>query len=529
MHLQECDDVTDPPPLYINLYTRTKFSHRLDFLFNCIEEGKGLVHIRTIEAAEEPEAQEINGEDEFEATFETPSDQQTRDEHSRNTNDAVVELKTTEVSEFPVTDTSGKTGKEGTVPSEITEGYLTTGQKQPELERSLPSDVQEQSSKSQTLSHFKSAEGPRSPASNLEPSRGVEVGVAEEGDLIDYNEEDGSAQDSSIGSSTVQGNALNSDSNEIPAPLLDTVSSEPTIEDSQKSVNASPKYIAPTANVSSEIEALPKAAKGDIYHEELEDTDSRIDTGESSTRLDIQAGRTEQSFRERETQKEDPSDVLALHDNEKFITSPFGFSQPQYDVGHIEDEDFIPFDEEVTQGYDASPELEDHGSEENLEPDPKESANEKIQPQEGTISTEGSPGEIDEDNNEFPPEHSDVLDFGDALGETGVDLPSAGNDQTDPDLQGPTLSQWDSKSLPGEPEDNLDEITYEDEEEFAKVSTVELNAESSPNSLKRSRSYTNLDANETEAQGEHSHPACALPGEMLMLCKHLDIKRVRSS
>ena len=68
VHLQHHDGLEDPPPLYISLGTKPKFSHRLEFLLNAIVEGKGLSQLVSFEVAEDAKQNEAEGalETEFE-------------------------------------------------------------------------------------------------------------------------------------------------------------------------------------------------------------------------------------------------------------------------------------------------------------------------------------------------------------------------------------------------------------------------------------------------------------------------------
>ena len=62
IHLHMCEGIEDPPPLYINLTTKTRFTQRLAFLSTLIAQGKGLSHVKSSELVEDLEEPEFSEE-----------------------------------------------------------------------------------------------------------------------------------------------------------------------------------------------------------------------------------------------------------------------------------------------------------------------------------------------------------------------------------------------------------------------------------------------------------------------------------
>lgn len=219
VHLQNNDGVEDPPALYVTLTANLRFSHRFSYLMSVVADGKGLSQVKLLEEAEDSRSPAV----------------------SRG-NDPVTEQDTKETKvliepEFNLGGYSGDGALEKTlnkdIADELSSGPSPSGiedaspqileqQSGTEVNTSKSDDAEDQSNSIELIDSENQADhqhgGPKhnnGTNTKLSSRSPVEIdhqdpstSTIEDGDFIDYEDDEEPAVETSTDSSTLQGDPL---------------------------------------------------------------------------------------------------------------------------------------------------------------------------------------------------------------------------------------------------------------------------------------------------------------------------------
>lgn len=506
IHLQHCDGVEKPPPLYINLYTTVRFSYRLEFLLNAIAEGKGLSHLRPSESAEDGGAQDLLDQsaerdgtvDSIALLNKSHTDERQGEGNSLGDNatshDGTAHLSPNATSES----VSGALSSN----VRILPGDLHTANSNVDTEHSSGiSAIVPTAGRNEQNMATKTAEptkGTGKPSAEVDGFQTQKHHLADDGDFIDYEDDEELAHDSSTGSSTLQGDVGDSSSNILLLASEDKLALRQGEYQASEHVSEIASILslgvsaAHTEQDNAEDEISYNAAD-DVEHENGQKlkADAEGDTDDSDkTILAPQGGSTEDRGSLKAIQALSNTNIVnSCHDSDgeynaeqNSAESAGGSSYGDDEQENREDDVHTEYHQEDNQPTDVE---ENYAQEDDHQP--PDDNNSALGDQSG-----GYADDVGEDD--FPGNLTVASVVGDSPG---------GNALAETELEAMILGNTTDRL-----EDDVDEITYEDDEDNVKsptLSNVEQTNGSSPGSLKRPRSDSKVGhATDGDPQGEYS-------------------------
>lgn len=511
VQLQHYDGLDSPPPLYMNLITKARFSHRLESLLFAIAEKRGLSQTRSSYVVEEHQQLDAEGE-----TGSHTGDEPLQADVLRDRKD-----KTSVASQYDNARDSHGEATAQTDPIASPSPLDKSNPASPPLKANA-SAINTKRGNDEAFTDTTNrengsavADGPHSEvpptdwaktaprlALPTEPDRhGLGESLVDDDDFIDYEDDGEPAQRMSCGSSTLQGDSFD-------------VTADGNITDAEENKSQEePVDIQGTATVRN------RTAKGEkVTHDALHDetNGSITETGEQEQPDFVDhhpeyleySGEEDNaaSSDERSKLKENPRDIEQSSQPHNHGISPAiksngnqeeGFKQSQHESAPLQADVYQEQQNMVNNGHDdlESTQLDN-------EQEPGDQSNTKQPDYENTgcvLRNDDYPGEIDdgyehtklaESKVTLPVDNDDIVDDFSRAGKTEIQL----------SLDGRGHSRDD---------DDDDEITYEDEENDKQTPMDSLPAKCksvpSPGPLKRARSlHKDDDAIEDNLQGGQS-------------------------
>ena len=532
INLHHNDGLENPPPLHMNLITKTTFSHRFEFLQNAIMEGKGFSQLRTSEVYYDDQQAEADGgqdqgvgddlqhadgarNNEAEAS-EYNEGIETRDTHYSNDSQSnLLSLADPLQTADTATQASVPQSSVGDVGKEIdtSEAQLET--------KGLEEEVYNEGEESGLVNTNEEASNPSLPpfASQAQPQRPDESTLEDE-DSIEYENEE-LAPGTSSGSSTLQGDVLDTN---VDQDQAETEDQKPSAQDGELEILPRvPDSTAEVENVENQgLTATATAGTGARGHYDvegsLEDPDypkeEEEDEGEeeysSSDEYDEEWNEeAEGAQNERESQ----------HDQ----SGPIGNAN--------DDQDEVPAQQENPS--EELDETQGHAAQKTTEENPGDGALSEIGMEDRLLSHSV------ENENEIlsHPHHEEQINIndverGEGLAEDNSSLLYPNDDHVSPFTE-TKLELSDPASNVEQPQLDDDEISYEDEDDDEvpqEPFNTEHNVASSPGSLKRARSlHEDDDALEEDLQGKQTPSDNTIKHDRELTTLQTGAKRVRSS
>ncbi|KAK3168296.1 hypothetical protein OEA41_004743 [Lepraria neglecta] len=500
INLHHNDGLENPPPLYMNLITKTTFSHRFEFLQNAIMEGKGFSQLRTSEVYYDDQQAEADGgqdqgvgddlqhadgarDNEAEAS-EYNEGIETRDTHhsddSRSNLSSLADpLQTADTATRASVPQSsvGDVGKE----IDTAEAQLETKGLEEEVnnegEESGPVNTNEEASNPSLLPF----------ASQAQPQRPDELTLEDE-DSIEYENEE-LAPGTSSGSSTLQGDILDTN---VDQDQAETEDQKPSAQDG-------------------ELEILPRVPDSTAEAENVENQGLTATAGTGGRgHYDFEGGLEDPDYPKEEEEDEEEYNSSDEYDDEwnEEAEGAQNERESQHDQsGPIDnvndDQDEVPVQQEnPSEEFD---ETQDQAAQKTTEENPRDGALSEIDTEDRLLSHSV------ENENEIlsDPHHEEQININDVergedLAEDNSSLLYPNDDPFNPFTE-TKLELSDPASNVEQPQLDDDEISYEDEDDDEvpqEPFNAEHNVASSPGSLKRARSlHEDDDALEEDLQG----------------------------
>ena len=528
INLHHNDGLENPPPLYMNLTTKTTFSHRFESLQNAIMEGKGFSQLRTSEVYYDEHHAEVGGGQDHRGA----DDLQNTDIVKNLEAEASVDNEGTEIRDTHQSDDShsnavtladsqqtSDTATQASVPrSSVDDVGKDSDTASAQLDSKEVEEVDSGGKPSNGPVHTnEEASNPSSPplTSQAQAQRPAESTLEDE-DSIEYEDEE-TAPGTSTGSSTLQGDILDTNADQN---YGETKERKPSAHDS----DLNNRLTVPDSTAEAEKVNAERTATAGI---------------EGQGPYDVEDG-----FGIPNHYDEEHEDEVGEEEHDSADDYDEGWNEEAvgvHDEGQFQRDQLVPVDNANDNQDEKSTQQEDlEESDETQEQAAQNHAEEYLG--DGALSEIGSGDRLvshsvqNEDGTLRDPQAEEQTNIDDVG--SGGRLPEDNSHKVYPsdDHVSPSnetnLESSHSESNAEPPKLDDDEISYEDEdvgETIQEASNTELNAASSPGSLKRPRSlHEDDDGVEENLQGKQSPLYNAIKHDHELINLQTDAKRVRS-
>lgn len=235
VHLQQNDGLEDPPPLYMDLTSRNRFSRRLDLLQNAAIEGKGFSQLKSSQETENDGDHRTERETDSSSHTAVLSRNETYSSEQRLREDAEESIYQCDLHSNPLPSENPLLGTDSA--AQGTQSNPVTHVTHEEIDRTEPQLGSDNNPHKAGISAGFSSEaaGSKESLEFAQPLAGeselqkAEESIVEDGDFIDYEDVEELEGGTSSASSTLQGDAI-----DVSAVQDRTVPNEPVIADNQE-------------------------------------------------------------------------------------------------------------------------------------------------------------------------------------------------------------------------------------------------------------------------------------------------------
>lgn len=534
VQLQHYDGLDSPPPLYMNLTTKARFSHRLEYLLFAIAEKRGLSQTRSSYAVEESQQLEAEGGpggqagDEILQADVLPGQKDktsvaSQDEDAGDSHGGII-------SQNDPIALSSLLDKSKPAPSPLKANASADNTETGNDEAFTDGINCENDSAVADCPHsevpwtYLAKTAPQLVPPTGSERHGLEESIVDDDDFIDYEDDGEPAQGTSCGSSTLQGDSFD-------------VTADGNINDPDKNVSQEEPAKPQGTGIIRERTAKGEQVTHDTLHDENNDSITERRAKEQPDFVDHGPGHLEYlgkvdnaASSDKELKiKENSRDIEQSSQLQNHEISPVekingnqeeGFKQSQHGSA--------PFQADVSQELQTMVN-DGHDNVERTQLDNEQGLEDQFNTNQNESEKFGAVLRNDDHKGETDDGHANPKLAGSKLappmsnGDIVDDFTPIGKTELQLSIDGRRHSQDD---------DDDDEITYEDEELEEQASTDTLPAERksvpSPGSLKRARSFhEDNDAIEDDLQGGQSSLLLVL-SILSADCLCTDAKRIRS-
>lgn len=516
INLYHNDGLENPPPLYMNLITKTTFSYRFEFLQNAIMEGKGLSQLRTSEVYYDDQQSEADGgQDHGVGDDLQHADGARNNEAEASKYNEGIEIRDTHHSDDPQSNLLSLTD-----PLQTADTATRASVPQSSV-GDVGKEIDNEGEESGPVNTNEEASNPSLPpfASQAQSQRPDESTLEDE-DSIEYENEE-MAPGTSSGSSTLQGDVLDTN---VDQDQAETEYQKPSAQDGELEILLKvPDSTAEAENVENQGLTATAGTRGQgHYHVEggLEDPDRPKEEEEDE-------GKEEEEYISSDEYDEEWNEEAEGAQNER---------ESQHDQSGPIDNANDEQDEVTAQQENPSEEFnetQDQATQNTTEENPGDGALSEIGTEDRLLSHSA------ENENEIlsDPHHEEQINIndverGEGLAKDNSSLLYPKDDHVSPFTE-TKLELSDPASNVEQPQLDDDEISYEDEDDDEvpqEPFNAEHNVASSPGSLKRARSlHEDDDALEEDLQGKQPLSDNTIKYDRELTTLQTGAKRVRSS